>query len=247
MKKNKILIAVFAVMSAASAASAEGQKINFDGRATDATSFMEAIKAVEVSQTDKDIQPAPAEAGSGDIDTQWWQHPGSSSDYCVSMSSGVQWWSCLVASGGDINGIAAAPKSADPVTVKKLAVRFRAQDELRKIVLSYFNAHNDFSSDIVHMAQDARTTIMYDDKNVYLINGPALSGISDKELVKEVGYSSTNQTKFGWADGAAALVAGCICSSDCRHDVVDYVNNLSSDDEPSTWHNENGIARNFRK
>jgi len=44
---KKIIIAVFAVMSAASAASAKGLQINFDGRATDAMTFKEAVKLVQ--------------------------------------------------------------------------------------------------------------------------------------------------------------------------------------------------------
>jgi hypothetical protein len=47
MKKSNILLAVFAVMSAASVASAKGMQINFDGRATDAMTFKEAVKLVQ--------------------------------------------------------------------------------------------------------------------------------------------------------------------------------------------------------
>jgi len=47
MKNSSILLAVFAVMSAASAASAEGLQINFDGRATDTMTFKEAIKLAQ--------------------------------------------------------------------------------------------------------------------------------------------------------------------------------------------------------
>lgn len=57
MKKSNILAAVFAVMSAASAAMAEGPQINFDGRTAGAMSFKEAINAMEVPQN---ISPAPA-------------------------------------------------------------------------------------------------------------------------------------------------------------------------------------------
>lgn len=55
MKKSNILIAVFTVISAASAVMAEGPHVNFDNRTAGAMSFMEAIKSVEISQN---ISPA---------------------------------------------------------------------------------------------------------------------------------------------------------------------------------------------
>lgn len=56
MKKNSILIAVFAVMSATSAVMADGPQINFDGRTVGAMNFMEAVNSMEVPQN---ISPAP--------------------------------------------------------------------------------------------------------------------------------------------------------------------------------------------
>jgi hypothetical protein len=47
MKKSSILIAVLAVMSAASTASAVGLQINFDGKSTAAMTFKEAVKLVQ--------------------------------------------------------------------------------------------------------------------------------------------------------------------------------------------------------
>jgi hypothetical protein len=47
MRNSSILIMVFAVMSAVSAASAEGIQINFDGRATDAMTFKDAVKLAQ--------------------------------------------------------------------------------------------------------------------------------------------------------------------------------------------------------
>ena len=56
MKKTSILIAVFAVMAAASVARAEGPQMNFDGRTPGAMSFTEALKAMEMPQA---MIPAP--------------------------------------------------------------------------------------------------------------------------------------------------------------------------------------------
>lgn len=61
IKKSNILIAVIAVMSAASSAKAEGPQINFDG-GTGARSFMEAIKSAQGNASANIPEPAKPEA-----------------------------------------------------------------------------------------------------------------------------------------------------------------------------------------
>lgn len=64
MNKNKIAVAVFAVIAAASTAMAQVPQINFDGRNAGAVNFAEAIKAVEIPQN---ISPAETIPSKSDI------------------------------------------------------------------------------------------------------------------------------------------------------------------------------------
>jgi len=68
MKKTNILIAVLAVLAAASEARAEEIKVDFDGE-KGAIGFMEAIKAVDSCQNDKIAceQPKPVAVSVGNI------------------------------------------------------------------------------------------------------------------------------------------------------------------------------------
>jgi len=68
MKKNKILIAVFALLAMASAAGAEDIKVDFDGK-KGAIGFMEAVKAADSCQNDKIAceQPKPVAVSVGNI------------------------------------------------------------------------------------------------------------------------------------------------------------------------------------
>lgn len=240
---KKLITAVAAVISLG-LSFVHAADMNFDGKITGGVNLMEVIKAVDVSQCDKDIKSV-SKTGENlyPIDTEWWQNEINPA-YCVSTSSGSKWWSCVVASADvDINGIATVPqspylnKSIDQATIKKLAGYFMSQDQLRKIILAYFSAHNDFSLNIIQMAQDAKTIILYDNRGVYFANGKILYGINDNELIKKAGLFSNHQTKIsGWDDVALAVVLGCAFSDDCREDVSNYVHNLH-DDEHDTYHN----------
>ena len=68
MKKTKIMLAVFGLMLAASAARA-GDIVDFDGK-KGAIDFMEAIKSVDSCQNNKTAceQPKPAVVSVGDIE-----------------------------------------------------------------------------------------------------------------------------------------------------------------------------------
>ncbi|MCG2726379.1 MAG: hypothetical protein L6420_09060 [Elusimicrobia bacterium] len=134
--------------------------------------------------------------------------------------------------------ISSAPyvyESMDQTTIKRLTGYFMAQNELRKIILDYFKTYDNSSSNIFQLVQNAKTVILYDSKDIYLINGETLAAINDKELIKKVGGTSSHQIKFLEA-AAWGAVFGCIYSSECREDVSNYINGLH-DDEHDTYHN----------
>jgi len=253
MKKTSILIAALAVIAAAPAARA--QNFDFDGKTT-GTPFMEAVRAVEVSQAMKPVPEKIAwpQNGLGSIcasavmcsgmqylsdDCTCKPLPGYEDFYNHISSTG--WWAYAgYAPGADMpitartSSLTAGPKYQ--AAVRGLAGYYPAQKGLRDFILAQFNVHDNFSSSIFQALHDEKSIIVYNAKGVYLANGATLYGTNNKELVRKVLAHAGNQTKFGLEDVAAAAVFGCLFSSECRDDVADYVNNLH-DDEHDTYHN----------
>lgn len=253
MKNTSILIAALAVIAASPAARA--QNFDFDGKTTGAP-FMEAVRAVEVSQV---MQPSPEkffwpQNGLGSIcaaavmcsgmqyladDCTCKPLPGYEDFYNHISSTG--WWAYAgYAPGADMP--LAARSSSLPAgsryqaAVRGLAAYYPARKGLRDLILAQFNVHDNFSSNIFQALHDEKSMIVYNDKGVYITNGTTVYGTNDEELVKKVMAHAGNQTRFGLGDVAAGAVFGCLFSSECREDVVDYVNNLH-DDEHDTYHN----------
>ncbi len=265
MKKNVIMIAAVAVLTAASAAKAG---IGFDGKTRGAISFMEAVKAVEVSQ---DTKPAPEKYPREQLlaanciaatmcggmqylaeDCRCKPLPGYEiffNERSYEFASSSDSWSYKINNGSRFDAAAQGAaaqrplqpaKTRDRAAKRGLARYYLEQKDLRNIILAHFNPHNSFSSGIFQALQDEKTIILYDNKGVYFANGKTIYGTNNKELAKEVAGSMGRQNKaMGREDIGVAVVLGCVFSDDCRKDAADYVNNLH-DDEHDTCHNNSG-------
>lgn len=242
MKKTSILIAMFAVITAASAARAE---IDFDGRATSAITFMEAVKAIEVSQDIKPAQeklvwpledmPCASASMCGGMhyladDCTCKPLPGYE-DFYNHISSSA-WWASALEDASRQPPAGVQRRAA----VRNLAGYYQVRKDLHDIILAQFNVHDNFSSNIFHVLQDEKTVILHNANGVYLVNGNTLYGTNNKELARNVMEGMGRRTRMGLEDVGLAIIIGCAFSDDCREDVANYIENLH-DDEHDTYHN----------
>jgi len=231
---------------------AHAEAFDFDGRSGNAASFMDEIKAVDVSQGGKSITPVPEKAGhtvpaspcalvcfEGRLtdDCQCDLPVLLPQNYCVSTSSGFQWWSCVlggpVSFGGNLESMVAGDamspyRSLDQATIKRLTGYYAAQDELRKIVLAYADTHKDASLDILTLVQDAKTKILYDDKGAYVVNGRKLIVLSNRNLVESVKTLSHPRNKaIGLDDALFGVALTCASMDSCWGAIGDGVSHVS--------------------
>lgn len=216
MEKINIIVAVFAVaLAMASCSRAAELLVDFDGKTFVTGSLRETIKTSGMLQ---------------DSSSENWGLP-------VPVASVAQRQS---------GQYSAFYESGDKTVARQLAGYYQPlQQKLREALLSHYAAGADVSRNLCPLVQDERTHILYDGKNIYLIIGETVLTIDDKELLRKLEPATFDQTKFGAADAAAAAVFGCVFSSECREDVVNYITGLH-DDEHDTYHpSQDGTNPNY--
>jgi hypothetical protein len=266
MKKSNMLIAVFAVIMGTASVSG-AQEIQFDGQ-RGSVGFMDAVKAVDSIHDAESIKPVPdTETNSSQgfgcaavcvdgrvTDDCRCEIPLFPGDYCVSTSSGFQWWSCIVGEpsiGLNAND-AATPKalqlnkSLGQTAIKQLTGYYIAQDKLKKATLMYIISRNDFSSDIEKLVQNRETKILYDNNGVYVVNGRKLIVLSDRNLIESARNTRFRQNKLtGVEEVGIGVAIGCVFSNDCWDAIGDVVSDVSEwahTHEPNHPNDTNGVS-----
>lgn len=176
MKKSNIVIAVFAVvMAAASVASAEGLRINFDGRATDAVIFKEAVKL--------------AQEKSGFVCHQVCYRDGKGIVICretctpISKSEGSDLAAGPVPEAvrsdrEEMEKVMIQAKDVQPFYKLEIGAYYKLRDNATLLKPEYFWSNHDIAS----LINDKRTEILYTERKALFVHA---SGPEEYTTIKE--------------------------------------------------------------
>lgn len=213
MKKMNMLIAVFAVMSAASVARAGNPDVDFDGRTSGSISFTESIRENIVGAGDITLPHAapavdftgafsPLSSGGCMVVCQfginndcsckkpWWldlsyQQDGAQ-DSCQPIPLGTGWYEMVRCGGNpvDWNLIIAGARGETRSAGSARMFHPGLQQKLREILMGYCNTYPEFAEVVLPMLKDEKAKIAARDGFVYIISGNSIIRIAGKDAEK---------------------------------------------------------------
>jgi len=210
MKKSNMLIAVFAVLVAASVAKAEEVKVDFDGgKGFQAQSMHDIFAAAH--------NIIPAGALKTDAETDKRILGGGSGDPCCD----------------DPTILCYAPCEPEPMRVKsggstgfgELARYYLAQGKIKSAVADYYNAIGDQSSALA--LADKNVRVAASNGTVLVIRGGSQERISDRALAARVNAIVHPEGQQKIVMEGTAIIIGCMSSKDCWDAVGDGVSAVS--------------------
>ncbi len=246
MKKSNILLAVLAVMAAASVAKAEMTDINFDGKLkpqslhdifanshqlvpapmpvpveTKLNSLGSACALVCVGQKlTNNCQCEPFVPGIEDYDSiltyTWWP-------YMVGEASILQ-----TASNNEISRKSLQPvRSYDQAAARELAGYYMAQGKIKAVVAEYFTANGNHEA--AASLADKRIRVAAANGVVFINRSGSQEQIADSRLAAKVEaiVHPNGQEKILPFIAGATFVAGCMTNDDCWGAVGDGVSSAS--------------------
>lgn len=209
MKKNKILIAVLAVMSVASVARAGDPVADFDGRTSESMSFTETIRENIAGAGDVILPQAasvvefpgglsPLSSGGCMVVCQfginndcsckepWWldlSYQQDGAQYLCQPMPHENGWYEMVRCGGnpvDWNLIIAGAQSETKSAGSAHMFHPGLQQKLRDILMGYCNTYPEFAEVVLPMLKDEKARIATRDGFVYIISGNSIIRFSGK-------------------------------------------------------------------
>ncbi len=239
MKNSKVLIAVLAVLAAASAAKAGEISVDFDGRGsrayavgsvvnddisiTHAKAYGAGATTINTDMTIGQVKAAPA------IDPAGSAKALHSDDPCCDNPMILCFVPCT-----DEDGMI---KSQPAPNFGELAKYYMAQDKIKAEVAAYFQGRGDGASAAVLAAKDVR--ICAENGSVLVFRDSGMARIEDAGLASRVDgiVHPRGQQKIANIIAGAAFVGGCMVNKDCWDAVGDGVSTVS--EHVANWYYSN--------
>lgn len=194
MKKTSILIAVFAVIAAASPAMAEVPQIDFDGKDTKTTSPVLNAKALTAVPgydiplpQEPEVEPMPEQLNPcQEFTILPWPMPCHSTPTlppnCDPVNQGSWWW---VAMCGEPLPWYAQPLYIDPVKgTRNNSTTDAGKANLAELILGYANTYPEFATSVMPIFKDKKASVVYDSKGAYIMSGRTVVRLDFNKLAK---------------------------------------------------------------
>ena len=213
MKKNKILIAVFALLAAASAAGAEDIKVDFDGKKGAAVSFADLLKNADSCQNDKIacVVPVPEKT---EINQQTSQNKTSEVKAVLKWPDG-RMKKGLVVCSGDKEGLSCSVSG----NLKGKESDFFLAGLMRNMIAPSFNKHSydNWSGPMLFSCTDVcRDVKRWVGQTVtWTKTCGASTTVSTTELSGEAGCTVTTSTEDKYEIERQCYTHECVCVKGC--------------------------------
>jgi len=194
MNKNKIAIAVFAVIAAASSARAQ----DFDGRTGNAGGLALSASAIETA-TEYDI-PLPQEPGVAPIPSELppcgeytilpWPLPCNNTPQfppnCQQPDNNSWWW--IAECGFPMPTLPDPLYLDEPLGAARRGVAAKASHNghLTDLILGYANTYPEFAAAVLPVFKDKNASVVYDSKGAYIMSGKTVVRLDFAKLSRMV-------------------------------------------------------------
>lgn len=230
---KKMMIAVFAVLAAASVAKAEDVNIGFDGQKGFPAQSMHQIFAAGHQFVSPDVfKPAPVLAEDFSAAPGFWPSwlkPG----YCVLVAAGNDWLECRLSDEalaaftlgkGKASAAARIPSRAEAMALAKF---YSAQETLKEAVASHIASRGDYPRHFGGLARADKSKILYDKEAAYIISGDSIIVIGAHFPGQAGAAQDLAQNKVGVVEVGIAVGLGCVFSDSCWDAIGDVVSDVS--------------------
>ncbi len=212
MNKNKIAIAVFTMIAAASSAMAQ---LDFDGK-SDRTDVSELTAAIIEQNPGYDIplpQQMPEASGCGDMPILPWPQYSCNDgpllpQDCSQTNTGTWWW--VAVCGEPLPWYAQPSYLEDAIGTARgnPAEKDASKTHFADLLLSYANAYPEFAATIMPAFKDKKASVVYDRKGAYIMSDKMVVRLDFDKLPRmSPATSPAQQTKIAPALEAALYVA----------------------------------------
>ena len=209
MKKSNMLIAVFAVLAAASVAKAGEIKIDFDGKSVFAVPSMHEIFA-------ENHQLVPAGTITAEAATEK-RLMGGGDDPCCDNPNILCYAPCEP--GPEL------VKAAVPANFEKLARYYQEQENIKAVVAAYYSSKGDNAAAAALAAKDVR--IAAGNGVVYVVRPGVQEKIADRGLSAKVEALVRPASQQKIVEEGVLLIVGCMYDKECWDAVGDGVSAIS--------------------
>jgi hypothetical protein len=252
---KKMMIAVFAVMAAVSAAGAEEIKIDFDGKKGFGPQSMHQIFAAGHQFVSPDgFKPTPAQAEEAvAAPGLWpsWLKPG----YCVQVAVGADWLECRLSDEalaaftlveGKTSAEARIPSRTEAMALAKF---YSGQETLKEAVASHIASRGDYPGYFGGLARAAKSKILYDKGAAYIISGESVIVVGGYSSGQAAAAQDLMQNKVGVVEVGIAVGLGCVFSDNCWEAIgnvlSDVAEELNSHDynDPNDTSDQNCVSQ----
>jgi hypothetical protein len=209
MKKSNMLIAVFAVLAAASVAKAENMEVNFDGQKGLQPQSMHSIFAAAHNIVPAGTLKADAETNK--------RLMGGSGDPCCDDPTIL----CYAPCEPEPEFV----KAGNNASFKELARYYLAQQKIKSAVSEYYAAIGDTASAQAMADKDVR--VAASNGSVFVIRTGSQERIADRSLAARVEAIVRPEGQQKIVMEGTAIIIGCMSSKDCWDAVGDGVSAVS--------------------